>query len=173
MAMKIIQHQKISSNQATVVFNNIPTDGTYDDLLFVISARSNRADIDDVISVLPNGSSSNITHMVMRGDGSGVSSGVVNRIYINASNTTGGNFSNTKLYFPNYASSTNKVMSGETSVESNGATSYYGINSMVWANSSPISSMTFGVVYGTQYLANSTFTLYGITASSDGVTTVS
>ena len=96
-----------SGGSSSIDFTSIPN--TYTDLKLFGSMRSDRsATTDDQMLIKPNGSSSNLSYIHIRGNGSTITSGSVNRTYINAAGSTTNMFSNFEVYFVNYAGSTNK-----------------------------------------------------------------
>lgn len=160
----LIERIELRQSAASISFLNIPQSG-YTDLKIVASARSNRADTDDLILVKPNNSSSNLTYRAFTANGASTSSGTLNRIYVDANTFTGNTFSNTEIYFPNFTSSSYKSFSADSVTENNGTTSYMGLVAGLWSDTTAISSLVLAPVYGTAFTQYSTFALYGIAAT--------
>jgi hypothetical protein len=153
-----------SGGAASMTFSSIPA--TYTDLVVKMSARSNRAaEIDDLFIIKPNNSSSNLTYRFVRGSGSTATSGTSGNMYIPGSNATASTFSNNEIYIPNYAGSTNKSMSVDTTAENNATDAYMGLMAVLWSDTTAISSVVLAPVYGTAFVQYSTATLYGIKSS--------
>lgn len=165
--MQVIQHIELSSSQATIVFSSIPQ--TYTDLYLVCSLRS---DADPETFLYPNGSTSNLSGRLLRGNGSSADSAAVVRWYSNLSTATSNTFSNMTAYFPNYAGSTAKSYSADSVSENNGTTAYQSINAGLWNDTTAISSLTIDLSSG-NFVQYSSATLFGITAGQSGTTTVS
>jgi hypothetical protein len=83
--------------------------------------------------------------------------------YITGDTATASTFSNTEVYIPNYLSSNNKSVSIDFSAETNSASSgILGLAAGLWSNTAAITSITFTAT--ANFVANSTFSLYGIAA---------
>ena len=160
---KIASNTVGSGGVATVTFSSIPA--TYTDLLVKVSARTNRTEIDDLLDIRPNGSTSNRTFRFVRGDGSVATSDVINRAYINSASSTATSFSNTEIYFPNYSGATNKSISIDSVLENNATEAYAALQAMLWSDVTAISSLVFAPLIGTSFNQYSTFYLYGIKSS--------
>jgi hypothetical protein len=75
---------------------------------------------------------------------------------------TGNVFTSYEFYIPNYTSgSVAKIVSGDTTTENSGSTSYLTLGSYYWTSTSAITSIGFDVWRG-DFLEGSTFYLYGI-----------
>lgn len=174
MAMTVIQHTELTSSAATIVLSSIPQD--YDDLLLLVSSRSDRSDAHiDAFYVYLNGTS---------GNGGGRRLYTVNHNAtvsntpwwpLNAGNTaTPGVFGNAEVHIPNYTTAKAHVM-GATTVAENASTSqhvlYMGSGQSV--STAAVTSITLDSETGANFIAGTSATLYGITAGSDGSTTVS
>ena len=145
---------------ASIAFTSIPQ--TYTDLKILLSLRSNRADVDDVLLVKPNNSSSSLTYRYIRGSGSSIESSNVNRAYIAANTLTANVFSSNEIYIPNYTGNTHKSFLIDSVTENNSATAYMSLQSVLWSVSDAITSVVFVVVYGSLFLQYSSASLYGI-----------
>ena len=165
--MKLIDSYTVPSVQTTINFNNISN--SYTDLMLLVSGRSTSAtDVGNiVIAVTLNGSiSSGFSAKRLYGgpttgsDGTS-GGGTTWGVQVAAGNTTANTFSNSKIYIPNYAGNTAKsaFMDGVGLSQ----TSSWETDLIAWysSNTSPISSISLSPSGG-QWVANSTFYLYGI-----------
>jgi hypothetical protein len=166
-----LQLYKIASNDLTattssVTFSSIPQG--YTDLKIVVSARGTSSSTLDVMQMYFNGNQS-ITYSwrFLRGDGSSASSSSstsANGVFVglaDAANNTASTFSNTDIYIPNYLSTNNKSISVDNAHEQNGTTAYAELIAGLAPLTSAINSVTIFPA-GASFVANSTFTLYGI-----------
>jgi len=160
-----------SGGAASMAFSSIPS--TYTDLVVKTSIRSaaNAAGVDKWrdISIGFNGAGSNvsITNKVLYGLGNAVGS-------TSATTTSGGamptadatvsTFSNTEIYIPNYAGSTNKSFSMDFVTENNTTRAVAALVAGLWSNTAAITSITFYPDSG-NFAEYSTATLYGISKS--------
>ena len=149
------------SGIAAVQFTSIP--GTYTDLYLTVSGRLNDAINSAVITF--NGSTSGYASQLLYPDGSstgssnGGSTGIA--MYVDPSSYTANTFSNTTVYIPNYAGSTHKVTSMESTAESNGNAAMW-ISAGLWANTAAITSITITASSSLNFVQYSTATLHGI-----------
>jgi hypothetical protein len=163
---ELIQAQTLGSSAASVTFSSIP--GTYTDLKVVLSART---DTDDGSSgqwgyVNFNGASTNNSTCILFGTGSGAgsfagSSPTPYGAYVEPSNFTASTFSNSEVYIPNYTSSNNKSYSIDSVTENNATGAYSNLTAGLWSSIAAITSVVFTPAGG-NFVANSTFYLYGI-----------
>jgi hypothetical protein len=164
-----LQLYKIASNDltataSTVTFSSIPQG--YTDLKVVISARTDRSAAgSDWTKISFNGVTTNLSMRALYGGGSTAGSYTDTLIYssTNSNSQTATTFGSTEFYIPNYTGSTNKSVSADGVSETNATTN----NDMtlvagLWSNSAAITSITLAPYTGPNFLANSTFTLYGI-----------
>lgn len=173
MTMKLIKTTSISSIETTI--GSIPS--TFTDLLVVGSLRVDDARTNGFWYVKVNGSTSGYTGRLMYGTGgnaytaSGSDNGAAFffESSLPGSQATTGTFNNFELYFPNYAGSTTKSMSGNTVQEHNAPGAYQVINAGSWNSSAAITSITFGNYYAS-FQSGSTVSIYGITKGSGGAT---
>lgn len=173
MTMSVIEHIEVGSGgAASITFSSIPQ--TYTDLYLLVSGRNT---LDNFFLIYPNGSSSDGSLRFLRGTGSAANSGTA----ANISSLTGydartsNTFGNTSVYIPNYTSSNAKSFSFDAVEENNATDSQQRIDAALW-NPSPQAAITsLQLVAGASgaWMQYSSATLYGITAGSDGVTSVS
>ena len=156
-----------SGGAASISFSSIPS--TYTDLLLKVSIRTNRSGaVDDVLQIQPNGSSSNLTTINLRGNGSGAASGsntTWSGGYIVANGATSNTFGNLEVYIPNYAGANNKSWSVDAVAENNATEAYAELKAVLWSQTTAISSLTLVPLYGTSFSQYSTAYLYGIVKS--------
>lgn len=165
-----------SGGATTIDFNSIPQ--TYTDLAIKLSLRSNYATSGDLAPVFMrfNGNSAstysgrelvyfqssiasaanpyNITTSMFAG-------------FANSTGPTANTFNSTDIYIPNYASSNYKSVSVDSAQSQNSTTNYTFavlIDGNMWANTSPITSISLFCGTASQYnfTQYSTATLYGI-----------
>lgn len=163
----LIASNVLSSSAASVTFSAIPS--TYTDLVLRISTRVSRAvnDSHNCLMTFNNSTSADYSFRFVAGTGTTASSvGISNDIGVfvlsNGNSTTANTFSSNEIYIPNYASSTNKPSSVFDVVENNSAT----INAIMGkaglrSNTAAITSIKLDAD-GHNYLAGSSFYLYGI-----------
>ena len=172
--MQVIQHQELTSGQASIVFSSIPQ--TYTDLVIKICVRSNRGLANDYCGIRPNGLSSNLSGRKLFGNGSSVGSDSDTDLYavVTADGATSSTFSNAEVYVPNYTLSSAKSFSIDSTAENNATSAWLSIHAALWNSSAAITSLTFlPIAGGTQLMTGSSITLYGITKGSNGIVTVS
>ena len=155
----------------TVTFSNIPQSG-YTDLKVVISGRTtrNNADPGSDVGIAFNGSSTGYYNKTVAGDGSNPSSGTASNTpyftatLVTSSYATADTFGVIELYVPNYTSSNKKAVNIQSFTETNATTSFMRTIAGTWDNTAAISSMSFTETNGFAFVANSTFSLYGLAA---------
>jgi hypothetical protein len=165
MTYNLISSQTIGAGGASSIdFNSIPQ--TYTDLLLVISMRTSGTNLYEDGRIKINGSTSGYSERMLYGNGSNANSASTSSTWFNWSAVNGGTstsntFNNVQLYFPNYAGSTNKIMSNDTVIESNGSSTMMMIHAGLWASTAAITSLSYSPSQGTiqQY---SIASLYGI-----------
>lgn len=151
-----------SGGAATIDFNSIPS--TFTDLVLKYSIRQSNASAFSTLQITLNGSTSTFTGRYLEGNGATASSATTPARfigYLNASTSTADTFSNSEIYFPNYAGSTNKSFSVDYAGENNATTSYMGLLGNLWSTTSAITSISLVPSTGT-ILQHSTAYLYGV-----------
>lgn len=165
--MKLISAVTVSSGGTTdITFNSIPS--TYTDLVLQLSMRNSRgASLVQEGLITFNGSTTGYSERIARGDGSTTisTSGSGANFYLNgfpAGGVTSSVFGSASLYIPNYAGSSNKSISAEFVTENNATNAYLYMNSMLWNNTSAITSINIAAGSTYTWLQHSTAYLYGI-----------
>lgn len=169
--MVLISSQVLGTTTASVTFSSIPA--TYNDLKLVISARSDNTATNGagLYIILNADSGSNYSDTNITGIGSTVAS----TRFSNTTNTvaspvfptsvmTANTFSNTEIYISNYTSTAAKQFLIVSATETNSTTAGGNIvESSLYRGTSAIS--TINVRPDGNFIANSTFYLYGISNS--------
>lgn len=155
---------------ASIDFTGIPN--TYTDLILVYAGRS-ATDTSWNFNLKVNGVVTSMSARYVEGNGAGASSGTRTIIagIDDSSGATANTFSNTMIYIPQYAASTNKTFAIDTVAETNNATAYMEIAGGQWSSSAAITSLSIYAPSGNlaQY---STASLYGINSGTSGGTVV-
>ena len=161
-----LQLYKIASSELTatassVTFSNIPQE--YTDLKIVVSADTNSGSGSDQTLIKFNSSTTGYSAILVGGNGSAASSVSIAN-YTMPNNTTGqttNTFNSGEIYIPNYRSNSNKSYSAEGAQENNATSALMWMTAGLWSNTSAITSIQLYTSLDS-YIANSTFTLYGI-----------
>ena len=148
-----------SGGAASIEFTSIPQDGVH--LLALVSVRSTSTQM----QINLNGSSAAFSGIRLFGNGSAVTSGTETVEIGNWSATTdtSSTFGNASIYIPNYTSSENKSIATDSIRENNATGANQVLNSTVWSNTAPITSLWLGRV-GQTIQQYSSVSLYKITA---------
>lgn len=175
MTMQVIEHIELASAASSITFSSIP--GGYTDLYLVASLRDT-GDVGTAFAYIHfNGSTTDYSSRLLRGSGTSVSSTSNTsttslRGRITPNDGTANSFGSTAFYIPNYASNAYKSVSIDSVQEENNTESWQTITAGLWSDTSAITQIQ--IFAGATNLAQySSATLYGITAGSDGTTTVS
>jgi hypothetical protein len=163
----LLERTELNASAASVTFANIPQTG-YTDLKIVMSVRTDFASTNDNIKLSFNGSTASFSARRLYGSGSAAASDTLtdntSGIVCDGASATASTFSNAELYVPNYLGGTNKSYSADSVAETNATTTYMYLVAGLWSNTAAISSVTFTPQGGTNFVAGSTFSLYGIAA---------
>jgi hypothetical protein len=166
----LLERTELNASAASVTFANIPQSG-YTDLKIVFSARSSRAAATwDNLQLRFNGSTTSYSYRFIAGNGSAASSGSLSLLYggdIPATNATSSTFSNSEFYIPNYLSTTTaKSVSFDLSAENNATAGFLYLGAGLWnpGTQEAINSIFMFSGNGDNFVAGSTFSLYGIAA---------
>jgi hypothetical protein len=157
-----------SGGTSGIDFTSIPQ--TYTDLCVKLSLRASNNDAYGLIRTRLNGATSGYTTTRLygySGSGTGVGSdGNTGGTYLyggypSANAATANAFGSDEFYFPNYAGSTQKSYSQETTGVNNSGIALQVLIAGIWTGTSAINQITFNNEYG-NWLQYSTATLYGI-----------
>jgi len=177
MTMKAIAHYEAPSTVASITFmsvGDIPSE--YTDLLIVVSARSTGTEAGGgaILLIRPNGSTSSMSSRHIGASGSGVYTGTDTTIYtrMTPGDLTANTFGINSIYIGDYRSSYPKRFSVDGAFENDATFARLELLAGLWNSSSPITSIQLLPSSGS-FAQYTKATLYGITAGSDGTTTVS
>jgi hypothetical protein len=163
----LLETIQLTASAASVVFDNLPTSG-YTDLKVVMSARSASATDRDQLNINFNGLTTNQTYRILYGIPSvatGSETGSKIRVgYISGNNSTANTYGNCEAYIPNYLSSNFKSVSADGVGETNASPAGAQLGASLWSSTAAITSIAIVTDSGSNFLANSTFSLYGIAA---------
>lgn len=165
----LISSQVLGSSTNSVTFSSIPQ--TYTDLKIISSTRGDSTAAN--INLIFNGDSgtTNWTYTYIRGDGSTTvstsSSSGSNATYLlntDRSAATANTFSNDEIYIPNYTLTTKKQTFSFGVAEDNTASNYPLITetASLYQGTAAITSLNISLNGGNNFVANSSFYLYGI-----------
>lgn len=168
----LISSTTLSSATASVTFSAIPA--TYNDLVLLISARSAYTSnaYPNQLQIAINGNTSSIYSFregyaqdgISGGNGSTAQTGVwVTGANSNHASSTANAFGVTEIYIPAYLANQDRPILGYGVTENNSvnfATIDYVSN--LYRNGTAITSLVITEYLGSNFLANSTFSLYGI-----------
>lgn len=173
MTMTLISTVTVGSGgAASIDFNSIA--GTFTDLCILVSARSNRSGVNnDNVGIKFNGVTTNQIARKLWGTGSSVGSDTDSVIFANATGNaaTASTFGNGSFYIPNYAGSTNKSVSIDTTSENNATGLFMFLQAGLWSSTAAITSISlYPAAGGTSWDQYSTASLYGILKGSGGAT---
>jgi hypothetical protein len=172
-----IQTVELSASTSTITINNIPQ--IYDDLYLVTSLRSDGGGTGYFarLAMTFNNSTSNRSSRVLYGFNSGTigseSSSTISWFYTVSNSATANTFGNNSIYISNYTTTQNKSLSIDSVTESNDTNNIGAIAAGLWSDTSAINSIQiFFNEAGSNFVANSSVSLYGIKRGSDGKTEV-
>ena len=160
-----------AAGAASVSFTNIPQTG-YTDLKVVVSARGNRSGVWQSSYIRFNGDSgANYVRCELGGVGSGTpysyKASALTWLYIgdaNGATSTSSSFGNAEIYIPNYLASTAKSISIDSVLENNATEAESYLIAGLWSGTSAINALSILPSAGQLFVANSTFSLYGLAA---------
>lgn len=161
--MELITSVTVGSGGAASV--TLPATGTipatYTDLMLVMSARTNRANVADGYLIKPNNTSPTVRYIT--GDGSTAYSGTDYSGIFPAANATASTFGNSVAYFPNYANTSyNKSFSVDDVSENNATAAYATLSANLYSSTSAITTIVIQSINSANIVEGSTFYLYGI-----------
>ena len=168
---ELIASTTLGSAAANIEFTSIPA--THDDLLLVVSARSDTA-VDRVEGVKArfNGAVSDTNHSgryLIGRSASTVFSGTdsICRLgYVTCAGATASTFGSLETYIPNYAGSSKKTYSSIGVTEHNGASNfdtYIAAIAGLWDSTNAIDEIELTTTGANNFVAGSSAFLYGIT----------
>jgi len=163
----LIERTELNATAASVTFANIPQTG-YTDLKIVVSARSSSATDRDQINLNFNGLTTNQSYRILYGIpgvATGSESGTKIRVgYISGNSATANTFGSCDIYIPNYTSANAKSVSADGVSETNASPAGAQIGASLWNSTAAITTINIVSDNGANFLAGSTFSLYGIAA---------
>lgn len=170
----LLETIQLTQNAASVTFDNIPQTG-YTDLKVVCSSRDDRSgqpNGDLTLRVAYNGTTNTGSIYTMKrvgGSGAtGFSDGTATTSLpfgMSTSTTATANvYGNSEFYITNYTSSTSKSFSAEGASENNATTAFTALNAGLIATNNPITGIVIFPFLASNFIAGSTFSLYGIAA---------
>ena len=167
MAMTLVSTVTVGTNLPTQIeWTNIPSTGK--DLLILISARASNFNGNVTFNSFTSGDS----YRELFGSGTSASSGngsgngfiFVTSLYeprdFNGTNNTINYFGSSQMYISNYAGSTAKSVSTESTMEFNSTESYMAINAASWSGTAAITSVQLKVSGSGTFNEHSTASLY-------------
>jgi hypothetical protein len=164
-AMVLISSVVVSST-GSVILSNIPA--TFQDLMLVVSARTDSSTLTSALLRFNGDSGSNYSSTMLLGNGSSATSerysneSFVRIGYAIGSSQLASVYSSQAIHILNYANTTtNKTVIARNASDVNGS-GITQLSATLWRNTAAISSIT----YATSVVAGSTLTLYGIRAVS-------
>jgi hypothetical protein len=163
----LLENLRVSSEVATVVFNNIPQTG-YTDLVIKISGRTVRTEVQDGCYMVANGINSTGFRNI-EGNGTSASSvasasyGVNWVAYMPGGNSSSSAFGNAEIYIAQYNESVHKSITADSIMENADTTlSYMAQTAALWSNTASITELSFGC--NANWAIGSEFSLYGVAA---------
>jgi hypothetical protein len=167
---ELIKGETLTTTAASYTFSAIPS--TYTDLILKISARTTSASTQgDNTNIQFNGSSAALygyRSMYVQnggspavGSGTNATAGINQQQSANRDGTTATTFSNYEIYIPNYTAAIYKPIPHVSAVESNTATTVWGMaaSAGLWRDNSAITSITLTT---NTLMSGSSFYLYGV-----------
>ena len=163
----LISSNVLASSAASVTFSSIPA--TYTDLVLRFSARDDRSSASDSYTLQFNtDTATNYSFTRLLGDGATASSSNASSSaptiagVVVGSTAAANTFSSNEIYIPNYLASTNKPLSIINANENNTTSAGMEAHAYLWRNTSAINQIVLKPFLGTNFVATSSFYLYGI-----------
>jgi len=163
----LLETIELTQSASSVTFDNLPTSG-YTDLKIVASARTtNGAGPRDQIDINFNGDTGNQTYVLLFGIpdvSTGSESGVeIRGGYMSGSTGTASTFGNAEIYIPNYRDGNTKAVLSygvnATNANTQGGMQF---SNSLWNSTAAITSIQLVSNTGANFVAGSTFSIYGI-----------
>ena len=164
MAYELIETIEVGAGgAASIEFTSIPQDGV--DLVVLFSAKQGSTNAHLWMNITINGSGTGRTAIELQGQGSSASSASYAewRFIYNPASPSGEGpvFSNTQLYFSNYASSASKSLSIDATSERNATGAYQQLFAASSTDTNAITSIQLNAEIS-DFVADSTASLYKI-----------
>lgn len=157
----------LGTAQATITFTSIPS--SYTDLKLVVSARTTRASAVDLLNMIFNNDSSALySQTVLYGNGSAsavTEIGGDTSVYyqwIDGAISLANVFGSTEIYIPYYTANAFKPFFTVSAQENNDAGATMSTTSSLYRSATAISSIRLVSHFGENFIAGSSFYLYGI-----------
>jgi hypothetical protein len=162
---QLIASNVLGSTASSVTFNSIPS--TFKNLVLRCSMRDTQS-IEFVSAFLQvNSITSNYSYVYIRGNAATVASSIDTaqpKFFVsnnNGNTSTTSTYASLEIYIPNYADSTNKVISSDNVSEYNSSPPVYRLQvAGLLSNTAAITSLT--MLASTSFATGSSFYLYGI-----------
>lgn len=162
--MTLISSSTVGAGGTTTFdFTSIPN--TFTDLVVKLSARTDDTGTYGYAYIGFNGTAYDSAIRYLQGSGSGVNSASESTGYIgivDANGATANTFSSNEVYIPNYAGSTNKSFSVDSTEEHNATTSYMQLMAGLWSNTAAINRITIKTAGANKFVQYSSCYLYGV-----------
>jgi hypothetical protein len=164
-----------SGSSSTMVFTGFPS--TYTDLIVKVGVRSSRGTFaqDGLTMTFNSVGAGGYAYQWMTSNGTAVSgdltasSSIIYCGYIPSSVSLSNTFSNGEIYITDYSDTTqNKAVKCNVVAENNGAEGYLTYTAGEFLSTAAITTITLGVNSGSNFVAGSTATLYGVTKAIGG-----
>lgn len=154
-----------SGGAANIAFSSIPQ--TYTDLMLMFSCRStNVSNYADTNVTISGGTYSGVGKVLYAINGTTVGTYSPGSdpffAYVAAANNTANIFGNGYVYIPNYTSTINKTVTGDSVGENNGNNTILALSAGLYTSSTAITTVTLTPNGSTNFVQYSTAYLYGI-----------
>lgn len=173
MTMALISTTTLTGSAASINLASIPQ--TYTDLVALVSARVDTANVNAQLRIQFNGQNTgtNYQYRVVWGDGSTVASfnGLTSLLipgYVVGNNATASIFSNSQIYISNYTSTTQKSIFTDMVSENNDITAAQSLGASSWVSTTGITSIQLS--NQGNFMSGTSVSLYGILKGSGGAT---
>jgi hypothetical protein len=168
MTMTFIEEVTLATAAANLTITSIPQD--YTDLLILFTSRTDRGDAAiDAFFVEVNGSgiSSGVS---LFGTGSSAQ-GNTDHPFTIGNTATADTFASASIYIPNYTVAQAHAISIDSVGENNASSSPQGITTNITTSTAAVTSIELDPETGSNFVAGTTATVYGITSGGDGTVT--
>jgi len=170
MSMTPIFHTKLDASTTSIDFTSIPQ--TYTHLYLVISSRHTNLVIDGQLYINGTGGTRTSTYAQTNGIPTSTTGGIIG-VFANRSSQVSGSFANSTALIMNYTEAREHRISVETVEVGTGSAVFLLFGGNYTTSTAPVTSISILGTSGANMDVGSSATLYGITAGSDGITTVS